>query len=113
MRSALDSMFAADLAAGRASRWTSTGPRSARLDVDFGRDVELSIADMREDVTHGQLVSRFSIVAQTANGPRAIVDGTTIGFRRLARFDRVTTRRVQLSVDALEAPQPVRLALYA
>jgi len=113
MRSALDSMFAADLAAGHASSWTSTGPRSARLDVDFGRDVELSIADMREDVTHGQLVSRFSIVAQTANGPRAIVDGTTIGFRRLARFDRVTTRRVQLSVDALEAPQPVRLALYA
>jgi len=112
-RSALDSMFAEDLAAGHAARWTSTGPRSARLDIDLGKEFAFSIADLREDVTRGQSVSRFSIVALTSAGPRTIVGGTTIGFRRLARFDPVTTRRVQLSIDALDTPRPVRLALYA
>ena len=112
-RSALDSMFAEDLAAGHAAGWTSTGPRSARLDIDLGKEVAFSIADLREDVTRGQSVSRFSIVALTSAGPRTIVGGTTIGFRRLARFDPVTTRRVQLSIDALDTPRPVRLALYA
>lgn len=113
MRSALDSMFADDLIAGRAPKWTSTGARSARLDIDFGKDVTFSLADLREDVTRGQIISRYALAAETASGLRTLASGTTIGFRHVDRFDRVTARRVHLSVDTLDAPLQVRLALYA
>jgi hypothetical protein len=39
--------------------------------------------------------------------------GTTIGFRKLDRFEPTVVRRVRLSIQTVDAPRPVRVALYA
>ena len=113
-RSRLTNLFAHDLAAGRASRWRSTANRTATLDIDLGTSRTIAIADLREDVAHGQAVGRFTLSGSNGGAWQALARGTTIGVRRLARFDPTEVRRVRLSIDdAVAPPRRVALGLYA
>ena len=113
MRERLTALFAADVTAGRRAVWRRTGARSAVLDVDLGRPVEVSIADMREDIAHGQLVARYSLSGSDGGAWQTLSSGTTIGYRKLDRFGPVRVRGVKLYIEeALAPPRPVRLALH-
>jgi len=114
MRQRLTTLFAEDLASHAPAKWRATGTRSAILDVDLGRATTASLADLREDVTHGQVVARYSLAGSNGGPWRLLARGTTIGFRKLDRFPPTDVRRVRLSIeDAVDTPRPVRLALYA
>lgn len=114
MRAHLGSLFAEDLAAGRRASWRPTGARSAALEVDLGRSTEIGIADLREDVARGQVVSRWSLEGSDGGPWRVLARGTTIGFRRLVRVERASVRRVRLAVeDAVAAPERVEVRLFA
>lgn len=114
MRRRLTNMFAEDLAAHSRQHWRSTGARSAAIDIDLGRTVSVSIADLREDVTHGQVVARYSIIGSDGGPWQPVTSGTTIGFRKLDRFPAKQLRRVRLNIDdAVEPPRAVSLRLYS
>src|SRR5262249_6825975 len=113
MHERLQALFAHDLALGRSLGWQSTGPRSAEGEVDLGRAVSLEIADLGEDVSRGQRVSRYVLEGGADGRWSVLARGTTIGYRKLDRFAPPAVRRVRLRIeDAAEAPGPVRLALY-
>jgi alpha-L-fucosidase len=83
------------------------------VEIDLGREVPISISDLREDITRGQIVSRYAIDGAGRGGWRPIVTGTTIGYRKLDRFAPVTARRVRVVIeDALDAPRGVEVGLY-
>jgi hypothetical protein len=43
-----------------------------------------------------------------------VCEGTTIGFRKLDRFDPVEARRLRLTVrDATDTPRQIRFSLFA
>jgi alpha-L-fucosidase len=110
----LEALFARDLAEGRSLGWRPTGLRSAEGELDLGRTVSVRIADLREDVSRGQTVSRYTVEGRADGDWRVLARGTTIGFRRLDRFAAASVRRVRLRIeDAQGAPPPVRLSLYA
>ena len=114
MRARLGELFATDLAAGRQAHWRSTGPRSATAEIDLGREAAVAIADLREDITRGQIVALYALDG-SADGTswRPLSRGTTIGCRKLDRFEPATVRHVRLSIDdALEPPRPVGVALF-
>ncbi len=73
---------------------------------------------LEEPIQLGQRVERFRVqIAAAGEGGadpwRTVATGTTIGARRILRFDEVSTRRVRVSVDAaLAAPALSRLSLY-
>jgi alpha-L-fucosidase len=114
MRRRLTNMFAEDLAAHSRQHRRSTGARSAAIDIDLGRTVSVSIADLREDVTHGQVVARYSIIGSDGGPWQPVTSGTTIGFRKLDRFPAKQLRRVRLNIDdAVEPPRAVSLRLYS
>ena len=114
MRERLDTMFRVDRAAGGAGVWRKTGARSLSAEIDLGRTTPVAIADLREDVTHGQLVARYSVDVHTTTGWHAVAGGTTIGFRKLDRFAPVLTSRVRVRIDdAVAPPRPLRVALYS
>ena len=74
----------------------------------------VSIADLREDVTKGQVVARYSIIGSDGGPWQPLTSGTTIGFRKLDRFPPKQLRRVRLNIeDAVELPRQVRLRLYS
>ena len=114
MHRRLQAVFATNLTAHRRAAWRATGMRTAVLDIDLGRTVFVSVADLREDITHGQAVARYTLTGTDGDAWRLLTRGTTIGSRKLDRFTPVRVRRVRLSIDdAVAAPRPVRLALFA
>jgi alpha-L-fucosidase len=119
MRAALDRLFATDVTSGRRARWWAGGaaerPRAIGT-IDLGRDVTVSIADLREDITHGQVVARYAVEGR--QGPdgewRALSRGTTIGCRKLDRFPAATIRQARVVVEeAVDTSRPVQLRLYS
>jgi alpha-L-fucosidase len=114
MRNRLTTMFAEDVAAGRKPVWrTDTRTRTAVTEIDLGRTVSIAIADLREDIEHGQVVARYTLEGATGRDWQPIAHGTTIGYRKLDRFPPITVRRIRLRIEeALETPRPVRIALY-
>jgi alpha-L-fucosidase len=114
MHERLTALFARDVAAGRTPSWRVTGPRTAEAELDLGRPETVGIADLAEDVEHGQVVARYTLEGANGGEWRALSRGATIGFRKLDRFPPQTVRRVRLRVlDAVEAPRPLRIALHA
>ena len=113
MRARLDALFRTDLAAGRRVVWRATGARSATLEIGLGAPVRLAIADLREDITRGQIVARYALEGLDGERWRPLSRGTTIGYRKLDRFEPAAVRRVRLTIEeALEPPRPVRVRLY-
>jgi len=113
-RQRLASLFAVDLGRRGTSRWRPTGDRTATLEIDLGTERTIAIADLREDVTRGQLVARFTLSGSRGGAWQPLATGTTIGFRRLIRFTPTAVRRVRLDVaDAIATPRRIALGLYA
>ena len=113
LRHRLAALFAEDLAIGRRPAWQRSSPRSGAMTLDLGREEPVSIADLREDITRGQIVSRYRLEGSTGAEWFPLSTGTTIGYRKLDRFSPVPVRRVRLTIeDSLEPPRPVRLSLY-
>jgi alpha-L-fucosidase len=97
----------------RPNAWRVTGPRSGVLEIDYGHSVTVSIADLREDITRGQIVSRFELAGTNGVSWSTLARGTTIGYRKLDRFAPTKVHRVRLTLEAVDAAQPVSVALYS
>src|SRR2546430_5720710 len=93
MRQRLTTLFAEDLASHAPAKWRATGTRSAILDVDLGRATTVSLADLREDVTHGQVVARYPLAGSHGGPGRLLARGPPLGVRQLDRFPPADVRR--------------------
>jgi alpha-L-fucosidase len=114
MRARLEAMFAIDIAAGAEIMWQPRGERQATVELDLREPRTIAVADLAEDVTQGQVVARYALEGQHDGAWQTLSEGTTIGFRKLDRFDPISVRRVRLTIaDAVDAPRPVRIGLYA
>jgi alpha-L-fucosidase len=108
-----DILFRNDLTEGRRITWRQTGARTAETGIELGRLVTVGIADLGEDIAHGQLITRYALEGSDGGAWRPLATGTTIGYRKLDRLEPVRVLRVRLRLDALERPRPVRLALFS
>jgi alpha-L-fucosidase len=114
MRDRLLGTFHDDLAAKRPATWQATGDRAASGEIDLGLSARVSIADLREDITHGQLVVHYTLEGRIDGDWKMLKRGNTIGCRKLDRFDPATVRYVRLTItEAIDTPRPVRIGLFA
>jgi len=114
MRDRLAALFGEDLAARRPVVHRRDGSRLTSSEVDLGRTVAVGIADLREDITRGQVVARYTLEGADGGAWQVLARGTTIGYRKLDRFAPVRVRRVRLVIeDAVATPLPVRIGLHA
>jgi alpha-L-fucosidase len=116
MARALASLTSADAARGRAPIWRTATDRSTVGELDLGRPASVSIADLREAIEHGQVVSSFRLEGATDQSSRTwrtLAAGMTIGCRRLVRFTPTRVHRVRVTLETV-APltAPVELRLY-
>jgi alpha-L-fucosidase len=114
LRAHLSALFAEDFAAGRPVDWRVTGPHSAAAELDLGRTVTVGLSRLEEDVARGQCVARYTIKgAQEGEDWRGLARGTTVGYRKLDRFDPAPVRRVRVELeDAVAPPRRLRIGLY-
>lgn len=114
MRSRLDELLGIDLAAGRRVVWRRLGERGAVAELDLGDEARVAIADLREPIERGQRIARYALEGAEGGAWRPLSRGTTIGYRKLDRFPPTPVRRVRVVVeDAVEAPEPITIGLYA
>lgn len=110
MRERLNAMFADDLAAKARVSWQAVGPRNATLELVFPRPVRIGIARIEEDITRGQRVAAYRLVA---DDDRVLSRGTTIGYTKIDQFTPAEVRSVRLVIDdAVAAPERVRVRLF-
>ncbi|MGN0847164.1 MAG: discoidin domain-containing protein, partial [Kiritimatiellia bacterium] len=73
--------------------------------------VRFNCVEMKERITLGQRVDSFKVEVFADGVWRETARGTTIGYRRLARFDEVKGDRVRMTVTGRAAPllEPVKV----
>jgi alpha-L-fucosidase len=113
MRSSLDRLFARELAVGRAPKWRRTGTRTAEAALDLGREVTVGLVDLAEDITRGQSVASWMVEASRGDEWSVLASGSTVGYRRLERFEPVPARRIRVSLtDQFGAPPEIQVRLH-
>lgn len=113
MRAKLEAMFATDLAAGRRVQWRRTSARSGVASVQLATPVAVAVLDLRERIADGQRVAGYTVEGRVEGVWRELSRGSTIGYRRLARWDPVTLDAIRVTVtDAVELPLPLEIRLF-
>lgn len=74
---------------------------STTYDFEWPENNTFSILMLQEDIREGQRVESFTLEAMDAQGNwQKVIDGTTVGYKRLLRFDPVTARKARLKINA-------------
>jgi alpha-L-fucosidase len=125
-RAALDSIFTTNLAANKkitaanvrgndpfygparmldddkTTYWATDDPvTTSSFEVDLGSEQAFNVIRTEEMVSLGQRVSEYKVeVSGTADGGawQTIVNGTTIGYRKLDRFPKLSASKVRLTI---------------
>lgn len=78
------------------------------LEVDLETPVRFNVSMIQEYIPLSQRVEAYSIQAWDGQGWKAIVQGTTIGHKKLDRFQDITTNKVRLNIQKSLAPPLIR-----
>ena len=105
-------LFRDDITRGHPPQWRPSTDGSWVGEIDFGRERAVSITDLREDIARGQVVSEYTVEGATGNAWRELARGTTVGYRKLDRFEPVRVHRLRVVVRAVAALED-RLELRA
>jgi alpha-L-fucosidase len=111
LRARLTALFAEDYALGRRVLWRDTGAGTGVAEVDLGRTVRAGIVRLEEDIVQGQRVARYAVHGAADGAWQALARGTTVGHRKLDRFDPTPVRRLRVTVEDAVAPLPSRLRI--
>lgn len=74
--------------------WTTP----ATLEFDLGRERKFNVAELAEYIKVGQRAEEFTLEAWDGTSWEEFARGTTIGYKRLLRFDHVSTRKPRLKI---------------
>jgi alpha-L-fucosidase len=109
-RKALDETFVT----GRVATASSVAlDQQGRAEIDLGKPCKFNVAELAEDIRIGQRVEEFVLEAQIDGAWKEFVHGTTIGCKRLLRFEPITTQKVRLTIfKSRLSPTISKFALY-
>jgi alpha-L-fucosidase len=74
------------------------GDTSAVLEFALERTMEFDVLMLQENITVGQRIERFVLEYQSAGEWKKAAEGTTVGYKRLIRFDPVRAQKVRLRI---------------
>jgi alpha-L-fucosidase len=116
MRRQLETLFREDVTRGVEPARRRGSDSDAVYEVKLREPATVSIADLREDITTGQVVSRYTVegaLDASATEWRPLSAGTTIGYRKLDRFAPTRVHSLRLSVQTVATlARPVRIRAY-
>lgn len=94
--------------------WTTAdGVKNASLTLDLGRQTDIDTVVLQENIALGQRIKAFTV--QSWNGAEflTVSKATTIGYKRILRFNRTRTERIRVVIeDAKASPVISTLELY-
>jgi alpha-L-fucosidase len=106
MRSILDSTFRKNFL-DDAEKTPLKECQTGSAGFDLGSVKTFDCLMLQENFRHGQRVEEFSLEASIDGTYREICHGTTIGYKRLMRFEPVTARYLRLKILKSRAPAEI------
>lgn len=96
------------------SYWAADeGSREATLEIDLGEPVQFDRVLIQEPIRFGQRISNFEIQVWKDNEWASLVQGTTVGHKRILRFPSVESDRVRVVIKgANNSPAISNFGLY-
>jgi alpha-L-fucosidase len=85
---------------------------SASLELDFRNPIEVNAVLIQEFIPLGQRVRSFTIEAFVDNNFTRVAAGTTIGNRRIVKFETITTEKLKISFVAKACPLISNIEVY-
>lgn len=80
---------------------TDEDVKKATLQVSWDEPVDISHVVLQEYIPLGQRVKGFKIESVDADGSTSeIASGTTIGYKRILRTDKVSVRKIKITIEA-------------
>ncbi len=97
-----------------ASYWaTDDSVTTASLTLDLGRPITFNRFLVQEYIALGQRVKAFTVEAFAGDEWKRVTAGTTIGYKRILRFNAVTAQKVRLTITSAKAcPLISNIGLY-
>jgi alpha-L-fucosidase len=97
-----------------ATYWsTDDTTTSAAITIAFKEPTEVNRIVLQEYIPLGQRVQKFSVEVEVAGSWIKVADQTTIGYKRILRFDTAKASKVKVNIEAAKGPPCIsNLALY-
>jgi alpha-L-fucosidase len=88
-------------------------PPAPSIEIDLGGERTFNTVLLREQLSLGQRVKRFTVEALTASGWKEVASGTTMGRKRIVQFPETSASKVRLVVrGAKAAPALSSIEIY-
>ena len=81
--------------------------------ISFVDETKMNAVLIQEHIALGQRVKGFSIEVGSGEGFREVASGTTIGNRRILRFDMVAASELRINIRAKACPIISNIEVYA
>jgi len=92
--------FNASIITNRNAYWTTSGNlETASMEFDLPRKKTFNVAMLQEEISVGQRIEKFHLEYWTGRIWKTFAGGTTVGYKRLLRFEPVRTNRVRLVIE--------------
>jgi alpha-L-fucosidase len=95
--------------------WTTPdGQVKSSVELDFGKEISFNRLLIQEFVNLGQRVKAFSLEKETNGNWEKIVEGTTIGYKRILRFPDTHAQKIRINfLDAKDIPVISEIGVYS
>jgi alpha-L-fucosidase len=87
---------------------TADGVISGSIILELPKEQTVNRFLVREYIPLGQRIKSFILEAETPTGWKTIYNGTTVGAKRIIRFDSVSTRKIRFNV--IDAKGPITIS---
>ena len=93
--------------------WIPVNNEPYSFELQLKKKSEFSVLLLQENISMGQRIEHFSLEAWTGNAWKQVVEGTTVGYKRLLRFPSVQTNKVRFTIDKSRLePELAEFGLY-
>ena len=92
---------------------TAEGENTVTITINFPESRKIHMAVIKENIRFSQRIEGFSIDCQHGKGWKKLYNGTTVGYKKIARFRPTLTNAVRITVtDSRVAPVISHIAIY-
>jgi alpha-L-fucosidase len=79
---------------------TKRNDTTAILEFQLKQPVLVDVLCLQENISNGQRIEKFSVEYRQGNQWKQLLTGTTVGYKRLLRFDPVKTDRLRIIIES-------------
>ena len=92
--------------------WQGNGDNDT-IEITFGKRQLFDRLLLQENITEGQRIEDFALECWMDNQWKVVAEGTTIGYKRILRFDPVETEKARIVIrQSRDLPQVSEIGVY-